>query len=56
MLGGNYSFNLHSRYVDHLLVSAQYTAIGRQYWNEANAVSQGFYGTLNGKVSAVKRI
>lgn len=55
MLGGNYSFNLHSRYVDHLLVSAQYTAIGRQYWNEANAVSQGFYGTLNGKVSAVKK-
>lgn len=55
MLGGDYGFNLHSRYIDHLLFSAQYTAIGHQYWNEANAVGQGFYGTLNGKVSATKK-
>ena len=37
------------------MVSAQYTGIGKQYWNEANAVSQGFYGTLNGKISVVKK-
>ncbi|MCH4018175.1 MAG: TonB-dependent receptor [Prevotella sp.] len=55
MLGGNYTLDLHSRYIDRLLFSAEYTAIGRQYWNEANAVSQGFYGTLNGKISAVKK-
>ncbi len=55
MLGGSYTFNFYSGYIDHLMVSAQYTGIGKQYWNEANAVSQSFYGILNGKVSAVRK-
>ena len=28
---------------------------GRHYWNDSNDVRQGFYGILNGKLSAVKR-
>ncbi len=55
MLGGDYTWNLSARYVDRLIFSAQYTATGRHYWNDSNDVRQGFYGILNGKLSAVKR-
>jgi outer membrane receptor protein involved in Fe transport len=55
MLSGNYTLNLRSRYVDRLNFSAQYVGTGRHYWSENNAVAQGFYGLLNGKVSASKK-
>ncbi len=55
MLGGDYTFHFRSKYVDRLNFSAQYVGTGRHYWNEANTMKQGFYGLLNGKVSASKR-
>jgi len=54
MLGGDYTLNLHSRYVDRLVFSTQYIGTGKLYWNETNAANQGYYGILNGKVSAHK--
>ncbi|WP_321437812.1 TonB-dependent receptor [uncultured Bacteroides sp.] len=54
MLGGDYTLNLHSKYVDRVVFSTQYIGTGKLYWNETNAASQGYYGILNGKVSAHK--
>ncbi|WP_321332150.1 TonB-dependent receptor [uncultured Bacteroides sp.] len=55
MVGGDYMLRLHSVYVDRLLFSAQYVGTGKHYWNDDNSVRQGFYGVLNGKVSATKK-
>lgn len=54
MLGGDYTLNLGSRYVDQLVFSTQYIGTGKLYWNETNAASQSYYGILNGKISAHK--
>ncbi|MDE6348629.1 MAG: TonB-dependent receptor, partial [Bacteroides sp.] len=54
-LGGQYLFHLRpGAWLDHLLLSANYTGAGRIYWTERNNVSQSFYGTLNGRISLQK--
>jgi iron complex outermembrane recepter protein len=55
MLGGDYTLNLNSKYIDRLCFSAQYAGTGKHYFNDDNSVKQGFYGLLNGKVSASKK-
>jgi len=56
MFGGDYMLNLHSKYVDKLIFSTQYVGTGKLYWNEKNTASQPYYGILNGKVSARRKI
>ncbi len=54
MLGGDYTLNLCSNFIDRLVFSAQYVGTGKLYWNDKNMVNQSYYGLLNGKVSARK--
>jgi len=53
-LGADYRAPITGKYIDELLVNLNYTGTGRIYWNEDNAVSQPYYGQLNGKISASK--
>lgn len=54
MFGGDYTLNLNSRYIEQIVFSTQYVGTGKLYWNDKNSVNQGYYGVLNGKVSARK--
>lgn len=50
-LSADYSVKLESALVHRITFAAQYNANGKLYWNDKNSAEQGFYGTLNGKVS-----
>ncbi|MDR3340482.1 MAG: TonB-dependent receptor [Candidatus Symbiothrix sp.] len=54
--GGDYQIPLTGKTIDRLSVNLNYTGAGRIHWNEDNAVSQDYYGQLNGKVSLTKGI
>jgi outer membrane receptor protein involved in Fe transport len=54
MVGADYKIPLFARQIDCLTANFQYTGVGRIYWYEDNAVSQPYYGQLNGQVSATK--
>ncbi|MDR0758048.1 MAG: TonB-dependent receptor [Tannerella sp.] len=45
-LTGLYSMNLR-RFVDGITLMAQYSGVGRLFWDETNLSSQDFYGVLN---------
>lgn len=53
-LGLQYIRNYRHALVDQIIMSAQYIGQGKIYWNEANSLSQNFYGILNGKISLKK--
>jgi outer membrane receptor protein involved in Fe transport len=52
-LSGQYAikFNMNS-FLNALLFHANYIGIGKIYWTEQNEVTQKFYGTVNGRISA----
>ena len=50
----HYSLHLGSRYADRVEFAAQYSAVGRTFWNDANTASQAFYGLLNAGITAYK--
>jgi outer membrane receptor protein involved in Fe transport len=54
-VGATYNLIINKKFLDKISISAQYTGVGKIYWNEENTVSQDFYGTLNGEVSFVKK-
>ncbi len=54
-IGVTYDWLINKRFLDKISISAQYTGVGKIYWNEENTVSQDFYGTLNGEISFVKK-
>jgi outer membrane receptor protein involved in Fe transport len=56
VLGGDYRIPLTSKRIDRMTVNLNYTGAGRIYWNEDNAVSQPYYGQLNGKIAVSKGI
>lgn len=49
----NYSINLKSDFLQKIILNAQYTGMGRLYWNEDNKSSQAFYGVFNARTSFV---
>ena len=51
-----YHKSFHDRWIDRLLLHAQYHAAGRIYWTMENDLYQPFYGLLNLKATAVKGI
>lgn len=54
-VGGQYTFRINpGHWLDRIQLDANYTGAGRIYWTEENAVSQSFYGTLNGRISFQK--
>lgn len=51
-VGGSYTFHLKwGSQPANIVLSANYNGAGRIYWTEDNSVSQGFYATLNGRIS-----
>lgn len=50
----NYTVNINSKWLDRLVIFAQYAGVGKIYWTEDNSVSQNFYGLLNGKITLEK--
>lgn len=54
-IGGLYTFTLNKPALDRIQLSLNYNAAGRLYWTEDNRVSQPFYGTLNGRLSFLKK-
>lgn len=48
--GASYTFDFHG-WVKGFTLSAQFNGAGKIFWNEANDVSQPFYGLLNAKAS-----
>jgi iron complex outermembrane recepter protein len=54
-LGLSYGLNINKSWLDKVVFSAQYTGVGKIYWDEANSLYQNFYGLLNGQISFVKK-
>ncbi|MDR3704804.1 MAG: TonB-dependent receptor [Paludibacteraceae bacterium] len=54
-LGLSYGLNVNTSWLDKVVFSAQYTGVGKIYWDEANSLYQDFYGLLNGQISFVKK-
>jgi outer membrane receptor protein involved in Fe transport len=50
-VGANYSVKTSSPLLEKITLHGQYTAAGKLYWNDANDVSQPYYGIFNGKIS-----
>lgn len=48
--GASYAFFLKGDFLRQVTLHAGYTAAGKIYWNEANDMHQGFYGTFGGSV------
>lgn len=56
-IGGNVSYNTkRCPVIDKVILDVNYAGVGKVYWNEANNMSQGFYGTLNAQIGFVKNI
>ncbi|GHT54218.1 TonB-dependent receptor [Bacteroidia bacterium] len=52
--GFNYAIPVFKRWFDRVVLDMNYTGIDRLYWNEDNAVSQPYYGQLNGNLMITK--
>lgn len=48
-VGARYLWKLNGK-LKNIKFSADYNSLGKMYWDEANVLSQGFYGTLNARV------
>lgn len=53
-VSGNYEHSFENSVIDQLLVSVQYSGVGKIYWTEANDISQNFYSLVNAKVGVTK--
>lgn len=51
----NYKIGLRQGWIDNIVLHAQYTGIGKIYWDEDNLVKQPFYGVVDGQVSFNKK-
>jgi outer membrane receptor protein involved in Fe transport len=52
--GFDYAIPVSKRWFDRAVLDMNYTGIDRLYWNEDNAVSQPYYGQLNGNLMITK--
>jgi outer membrane receptor protein involved in Fe transport len=52
--GFDYNIPVFKRWFDRTVLNMNYTGIDRLYWNEDNAVSQPYYGLLNGNLMITK--
>jgi outer membrane receptor protein involved in Fe transport len=53
-VGAEYAFRLRPGWLDRLIVSAQYTGLGKIYFTEENDASQDFYSLLDASVTVEK--
>lgn len=49
----NYGIKVKSSFLHKIVLNAQYTGLGKLYWNEDNKASQPFYGIFNARTSFV---
>lgn len=49
-----YEHSFKEKFIDKLMVTAQYTGVGKIYWTEANDISQDFYSQINAKIAVSK--
>lgn len=54
-LSVNSILSLNSSWVDNIVFNAQYTGVGKIYWDDENDVVQPYYGMFNGKLSFEKK-
>lgn len=56
-LGANVSYDVkRCPVVDRISLDVNYSGVGKVYWNEANTMSQGYYGTYNASLALEKGI
>lgn len=56
-IGGSISYDLkRNTLLDRIVINPYYAGVGKIYWDESNATSQGFYGTLNIQLALEKNI
>lgn len=55
-IGAHYSLMLRRCWLDQFTASAQFSGVGKIFWNEKNDIYQPFYGTVNAKVGVRKGI
>lgn len=53
-IGLAYDWHVNKELLDKITFAAQYTALGKIYWNEENTIDQEFYGLLNAEISFYK--
>ncbi len=54
-VGGNVSYDVkRCPVVDRISLDMNYSGVGEVYWNEANSMSQGYYGTFNATLGLEK--
>jgi len=54
-VGGDYTWYVRRKFLDRMMLQAQYSGAGKIYWTEKNDVYQPFYGVLNGSLSFQKQ-
>jgi len=54
-IAGNYTLDLKNFWLDNIVFNAQYTGVGKIYWNDENDITQPFYSLLNGRISFAKK-
>ncbi len=54
-LAANYTFDINQNWLDNIIMNAQYTGVGKLYWDDENDIVQSYYGLFNGQVSFVKK-
>lgn len=50
-ISAGYTIDVNRKWLDNMVLNAQYVGLGRIYWNDDNSVSQGFYDQVNAKVA-----
>lgn len=56
-LGGNVSYNFKNKTIlDCITFDANFSGVGKIYWNESNLQQQSFYGTVNARLAIEKGI
>jgi len=55
MIGTDYTCQFNKSYLDKASISCQYIETGKIYWNDNNSASQEAYGTINGKISLIRK-
>lgn len=50
-IAGNFGINVKSDFLQKIVFNAQYTGLGKLYWNEDNLGEQPYYGTFNARAS-----
>ena len=54
-IASNYTIPVNAKWLDNITFNAQYTGVGKIYWEDENEVSQSYYGMFNGKVSFINK-